>query len=255
MGRFTSFLKERGWEEDAVVVFTSDNGPAAPSVYFASVGDTPHRGRKRSLLEGGIHVPLVVAWGSKLQPGRVVNDVVRGSVDLYPTLAALAGIDVREAVWDLARLDGIDVSSCLFGPSAASVASRAAMIWEQRYAEEGLSCIDVSPRFAVRRGRFKLLVSSMATVAPRRDDSLDLANPNALAQLYDVVGDPLESRNLLAVFPDVAASLLAALKAYSLYDDDHWPVGGITNKGRGDAGASLFKGFSCVGGPGGDGGD
>ena len=245
VGRFVSFLEERGWDEDAVVVFTSDNGPENPAIYFASVGDAPHRGRKRSLLEGGIHVPLVMAWGSKFQPGRVVQEVVTGSVDLYPTLASLAGIDVSHVAWDAARLDGVDVSSCLFGACASSVSSRPALIWEQRYAELGVSCVDVSPRYAVRRGRFKLLVNSLALVAPSRDASL----ATAPAQLYDVVADPLESRNLASSNPDVVSALLAELRAYEFYDDAHWPPA-ISNRGYG---MPFFKGFSCHrGGGGGD---
>ena len=73
---------------------STDNGPEDPHIDMHAVGDPgPFRGRKRSLYEGGIRVPLLARWPGRVPAGRVAagarSDMA--SVDLLPTVAALAG--------------------------------------------------------------------------------------------------------------------------------------------------------------------
>eukprot|EP00730_Choanoeca_flexa_P005324 TRINITY_DN11927_c0_g1_i15.p3 TRINITY_DN11927_c0_g1~~TRINITY_DN11927_c0_g1_i15.p3 ORF type:complete len:134 (+),score=17.48 TRINITY_DN11927_c0_g1_i15:832-1233(+) len=54
IGRLLAYLDEQGLSNDTIVVFSTDNGPEDPHIYFNSVGDPgPFRGRKRSLYDVG----------------------------------------------------------------------------------------------------------------------------------------------------------------------------------------------------------
>jgi arylsulfatase A-like enzyme len=83
-------------------VFLSDNGGSLP--YGGS--NTPLRGEKANLFEGGIHVPCLMQWKGRLAPGKTLTQVA-GGVDLCPTLAALAGAKVS-------GVDGRDLGPALF---------------------------------------------------------------------------------------------------------------------------------------------
>src|SRR5205807_1140188 len=64
--RLLKALDELGLRENTIVVFTSDNGPNPYG--FAGV----FRGRKHSLYEGGVHLPLLVRWPGHVPAGRDV---------------------------------------------------------------------------------------------------------------------------------------------------------------------------------------
>ncbi len=79
-------LKKQGIDENTLVIFTSDNGPA-----IGSAG--PLRGRKGSTFEGGMREATVVRWPGRI-PAGVVNDELVTAMDLLPTFAKLAGVDI-----------------------------------------------------------------------------------------------------------------------------------------------------------------
>ncbi|MHC4770035.1 MAG: arylsulfatase [Planctomycetota bacterium] len=98
-------------DDDTIVMFSSDNGATydiggADSPFFESCG--PLRGRKGSVWEGGIRVPLVARWPDRIAPGRV-TDHVSAFWDLLPTLMDLADLDPP------AGLDGISFAPTLLG--------------------------------------------------------------------------------------------------------------------------------------------
>jgi arylsulfatase A-like enzyme len=84
VGRILAALEDAGMAENALVIFTSDNGGERFS-------DTwPFVGGKGELLEGGIRVPLLVRWPNRIRPGTR-SDQVLVSMDWLPTLLAAAG--------------------------------------------------------------------------------------------------------------------------------------------------------------------
>lgn len=92
VGRLLAALEERELEEETLVVFTSDNGPETYSRSDHCYGSTGSlRGRKLWLYEGGIRVPGIVRWPGVLPAGEV-NETPVCSLDLLPTLCALAGV-------------------------------------------------------------------------------------------------------------------------------------------------------------------
>jgi arylsulfatase A-like enzyme len=113
VGGMMAVLKEKGIEENTLVIFSSDNGPEAtrhaPGYSPDFFGDSgPLRGIKRDLYEGGIRVPLVARWPGKVPAGRVSDDVL-AFWDFLPTLAELAGVDGP------AGIDGISMVPALLG--------------------------------------------------------------------------------------------------------------------------------------------
>jgi arylsulfatase A-like enzyme len=107
VGRLRSELRRLDRADDTVVFFCSDNGPSYVHPH-GSAGD--FRGRKASLLEGGIRVPALVEWPRGFSGGRVVRAPLSTS-DYYPTIVALAGARVARQP----ALDGRDVRALLAG--------------------------------------------------------------------------------------------------------------------------------------------
>lgn len=86
-------LERLGVLDDTIVIFTSDNGPAAEygsnPKFFHSAG--PFRGKKRDVLEGGMRVPAFV-W-KRGGFAKKIDPIPSISIDWLPTLAALAGVE------------------------------------------------------------------------------------------------------------------------------------------------------------------
>lgn len=103
VGRIVDWLKRRELADDTVIVFTSDNG--GTSRY-----NSPLRGGKGELYEGGIRVPLMMSGPRFAKPGLKVTNPV-STIDLYPTLLEWAGGDDVRA----RGLDGVSLSAAANG--------------------------------------------------------------------------------------------------------------------------------------------
>jgi arylsulfatase A len=86
VGQILDAIKKHGLDENTLVIFTSDNGPAVGSA-------DPLRGRKGSTFEGGMREPTVIRWPGKIPAGEDNNELMT-AMDLLPTFAKLAGADV-----------------------------------------------------------------------------------------------------------------------------------------------------------------
>lgn len=86
VGQILDTLKSQGIDENTLVIFTSDNGPAVGSA-------GPLRGRKGSTFEGGMRESTVIRWPGKIPAGKS-NDELMTTMDLLPTFARLAGAEI-----------------------------------------------------------------------------------------------------------------------------------------------------------------
>ena len=98
IGRVLAAIDEIGARENTLVVFSSDNGGERFSDTYPLVG------KKMDLLEGGIRVPYIVRWPSRLGAGETYDRLAMG-MDWMPTFLAAAGVDEHPDY----PLDGIDL--------------------------------------------------------------------------------------------------------------------------------------------------
>jgi arylsulfatase A-like enzyme len=193
IGRFLDELDRRGMSENTIVIFTSDNGPA-PS--FQQVRANELRGMKNSLYEGGILMPMIVRWPAKIPAGKVDNSTVMCSVDLLPSLAAIAEAELPKDV----VLSGEDLSGALLGKPQERTGD---LMWDfgrnDSYGRPG-DVYHRSPSLAIRRDNWKLLVKT----------------DGSGAELYDIGSDPKETNNLVQSYPALAGELTA--KVLEWYD-------------------------------------
>lgn len=101
VGEILKKLEDLNLENNTLVIFTSDNGPAVGSA-------GPLRGGKGSMYEGGLRVPCIMQWKGSI-PANQICEEIAASMDLYPTLATLAGADLPED----RIIDGMDISQLL----------------------------------------------------------------------------------------------------------------------------------------------
>lgn len=123
VGRIVALIDELGLDENTLIIFTSDNGPAldvggADSTFFNSTGGM--RGRKGSLWEGGIRAPFVARWPSQIPPGSTTA-AFGATYDLLPTFLELAAAPSAEDI------DGVSLASVLRGGPAPD---RDTLYWE-----------------------------------------------------------------------------------------------------------------------------
>jgi arylsulfatase A-like enzyme len=193
VGEIMSLLKQKGMEENTLVIFTSDNGPhkekGGDPAFFNSNGGL--RGIKRDLYEGGIRVPFIVYQKGVTKPAVV--SAPAASWDLFPTFLEVAGRKTP------ANVDGISLLPLLKGQQHNQ---QRYLYWE--FHEQG-------GKQAVRIGQWKGV-------------RLDVKkNANAELELYNLTDDPQERKNVALQHPEVIKQLTAMMKEAHMPNPD-WPL-------------------------------
>lgn len=121
VGEVLKKLKEKGLDENTLIIFASDNGPheegGADPTFFGRDGKL--RGLKRQCLEGGIRIPFIARWPGHVPEGTV-NDHICAFYDLMPTFCDVAGIKkynkkYRNKEKETDYFDGISFAPTLLG--------------------------------------------------------------------------------------------------------------------------------------------
>ena len=189
IGRVLTALETNGQLDNTIVVFTSDNGGER----FADTW--PFTGRKTELLEGGLRIPSIISWPSRLPKARTTQQVAI-SMDWLPTLVAAAGASVDPS----SPSDGIDLLPHLMDPAATVPRT---LFW-----------------------RFKANAQRAARVG---DDKFLKMLDNTF--LFNVVDDPMERANLKERRPDIYARVEAAWHEWNatmLPETDESFTGGLS---------------------------
>ena len=144
IGRLLATLQECGQAEDAIVIFTSDNGGLA-TAEGSPTTNRPLAEGKGWMYEGGTREPLIVRWPRQIRPGRVCTQPVT-SPDFYPTLLQVAGLDLMPEQ----HADGVSFLPLLRGESRFE---RGPIFWHYpHYGNQG-----GTPGSSVRLGDYKLI--------------------------------------------------------------------------------------------------
>ncbi|MEQ9443885.1 MAG: sulfatase [Cyclobacteriaceae bacterium] len=169
IGQVINALKESGQYENTLIVFSSDNGGHLPSM----ANNGPLRDGKQSMYEGGLKVPTCISWPGKIAANSSSSQM-NLSMDLYPTLLALAGLAPDHAI------EGRNFLSELLGNG--STAEERPLYFTRR---EGGTAYGGQCIYALRLGDWKLLQNS----------------PYEGYELYNLKDDPLEENNLIEQAP------------------------------------------------------
>lgn len=177
IGRIVALVRDLGLERDTLVLVTSDNGPTfnggTDSAFFGSAG--PLRGLKTMLYEGGIRVPLVAYWPGRV-PAGAVTSLPSAFEDYLPTFTALAGVKTP------AGANGVSLVPTLEG-RPADQRKRDYLYWE------------FQGKQAVRLGAWKAIRNAA----------------DGGFELYDLVSDIGEQRNVAEANPAVVARITAIM--------------------------------------------
>ena len=152
VGEVLKKLKEKGLDENTLVIFSSDNGPheegGADPTFFGRDGKL--RGLKRQCHEGGIRIPFIARWPGHVPAGEV-NDHICAFYDLMPTFCDVAGIKNYEKKYrnkekEVDYFDGISFAPTLLGKKKQK--QHDFLYWE----------FNETNQIAVRMGDWKLIV-------------------------------------------------------------------------------------------------
>lgn len=180
VGEIIEKLEMLGIRENTIIVFASDNGPHLEGGndpdFFNSNGI--FRGYKRDLYEGGIKTSLIANWPGKIEAGSV-SDHISAFWDLMPTFIEIAGGDVLE------KIDGISLAPTLLG--ASDQLQHDYLYWE--FVEQG-------GKQAVRKGEWKAVRLNVKN------------NPDSPLELYNLLEDPSEVKNLSSLHPEILSDML-----------------------------------------------
>ncbi len=189
IGQVLKQLEETGALDNTLIIFTNDNGGPIGNITNGS-RNFPLRGGKRDTFEGGIRVPLLIAWPGKLAPGTVYHQPVI-TMDLTATALAAAGAD-------RANVEGVDLLPYLGDDQSG--APHEVLYWR--------SCT-FSNNYAARKAGWKFVHSTEGAQDPGPQQT------PASDMLFNLDHDIGEKHDLASAYPEKLAELRALYEAWS----------------------------------------
>ncbi len=182
LGQLRASLKRHGYD-DALFIFTSDNGPYIPDGYedgapaaWEGVNPAhPFKGGKYGPYEGGTRVPFIVCWPGEIAAGSESAALV-SQTDIARTLAAIVGASVPEG----SMVDSVDLADVIVDGAGEG---RKELVEQPGWGPGGF-----------RSGKWKLV-----------------SGGNRACELYDLAADPAETTDLAAKHPEIVKHLLSRL--------------------------------------------
>ena len=176
IGAINQKLKDANIDDNTLVVFLSDNGPAS---YTKITNATPLKGGKITQFEGGINVPFILKWKNHLPENTTYNYPVI-ALDIFATAANISNAKLpTDRVYD-----GINLIPFLTNENTNAPHDK--LFWRADHIH------------AIRKGDYKLIYSS-------RDKWIEL---------YNLKKDKNEKNNLFFVMPEKVKELQDDLKIW-----------------------------------------
>jgi arylsulfatase A len=179
VGRLLRRLDELQLRDDTIVVYLHDNGPNGARFNGGM------KGAKGQVHEGGVRSPLFVRWPGQLKPGLRVPQIA-AHIDLFPTLLDLCGVAPPRGV----QLDGLSLAPLLKGGGGE---------WPNRL----LFTYHFPNPDNARRGPGAVRTQQHRLVITEKG-----------AELYDMLADPRQQRDIAAIEPQAVARLRAAYETW-----------------------------------------
>ena len=184
VGEVLAKLKEKGFDKNTLVIFTSDNGPhmegGADPDFFGY--NAILRGTKRQTHEGGVRVPFIAWWPGQV-PAGVENPHQLAFYDVMPTFCELAGVDDYVAKYtnknkETDYFDGLSFAPTLLGK--ADQPEHEFLYWE----------FEETNQVAVRMGDWKMV------------------SKDGKPHLYDLSKDVHEDNDIASQHPDIVKKMV-----------------------------------------------
>jgi arylsulfatase A-like enzyme len=201
VGRVLEALERNGLDKNTLIIFTSDNGGS-----LNVARNTPLRGWKQELWEGGVRVPFIVAWPGVIPAGRTIDTPVTHR-DLSATVAALVGARAPAGK----EMDGEDLLPLLKG-QAQDLAERP-LFWRRQI-------VSGKAEPAIRQSSVRqqdwVYLRTYAPAAKKAPASKNAAAASSSysEELFNLREDIGEANNLLSAAPDRLNALRAALDSW-----------------------------------------
>jgi N-sulfoglucosamine sulfohydrolase len=250
LGRLMDVLKDDGKWDETLFVFISDHGMAMP-------------GAKTTVYEGGLRSPCIVR--NPYNPRRnITSNVMVSWVDIAPTILDFAGAldrqsgQIRRSLLDpQGRSDGDDQAGVRTEPGALHGRSFVSVLdqedaegWDKVFASHTFHEIQMYyPMRAIRTRKYKLIWNiahplpfpfasdlwaaptwqaqyRMGPHAPYGMRTVDSYIHRPVFELYDVINDPHEGKNLAedAAYADVLAKMQSELRDFQQRTRDPWII-------------------------------
>jgi len=174
IGRILKRLDELGASSNTIVLFLTDNGPNSDR-YNGGM-----KGRKGSVHEGGVRVPLFIRWPGHIKPGTIITQIA-DHTDLFPTLLELCGVPMPKTL----PQDGVSLVPLLKGETAS---------WPDRMIFS----------FRAPQGQTHNITGSVRTQRWRAVEA------GKSWELYDMQADPGQKDDVSKKYPEVVKKLIAA---------------------------------------------
>jgi len=185
-GRILQALKDKGLDENTIVVFTSDHGNCI-GIHDESTKNNPY--------EEAMRVPLMIRYPGKLKPHH--DDLLISTPDLYPTLLGLMGF--ASSIPD--EVDGVNFSSYLITGKGEKPSSQWYMRIDGGKPDYGLR--------GVRTDRYTFVINQINDIDKK-------------ILLFDREKDPYEMNNISAQNPKLVQDLSLILKTWLTKYKDPW---------------------------------
>jgi len=210
VGKIMDKLKEKGIDENTIVVFVSDNG----GITVGKGGhdeivttNTPLKGQKATVYEGGIRVPMIISYKGHIKGSKCCNIPVDCN-DFFPTLLELTGEPKATH-----QIDGQSIAGLLNDiDNSKNSYTRDTHFWHYpltviyKNPEDGLP---FTPHSAVRKGDYKLIFDWYGRL-----------------RLYNIKTDISENTNLAKQMPEKTRELFAELMNFleKNVEKKYWPA-------------------------------
>ncbi|MDB4750025.1 sulfatase-like hydrolase/transferase, partial [Rubripirellula sp.] len=184
VGKILSAIRDRGVEENTIVVFVNDNGGP---IYTGVQSNGDLKLGKLFLFEGGVRVPMFIKFPGVIGAGTTYTPMV-STLDLFPTICEVAGVDYSP----VEMLDGVDLLPFLAGSDVAVPHEK--LFWSN------------GPNTAMRQGKWKLVQSRGST------------------WLYDLALDPGEKQDLSGENEGKCRQMISEIRRWrESMPDPAWP--------------------------------